>query len=186
MGGSKADAYWSAEMAGLWSNAEAEVGTNMFFGLDYGYFLTNNLLAISGLQYASKNFNYRWPKNTYTNDIVLKNTAEFLSVPIGIRNLSYSNLFLGGGLYFAFPLGKMESEMTIDTSVTGDTDIENDIGIFLDFGYDFKLSNSMGLTAAARYELGLTEVYSGDPEEELIANISPRSLYITLGWYRKI
>ena len=128
-------------------------------GLAFEYFFVNspqnyfpiNISFISELLYEKQPVSYRVQYNDKLNY-----NFSYVTIPIGV-GIIFSEFFLiNSGLYYA---KKYKSYVTLDSMSIGKLDnAKDDIGLFGDFGLNFKISELSNLVLYIRSKVGLVEL----------------------------
>ena len=162
--------------ATLLHNPEMKPGEAYNAGFDFIYFF-ENLALLSGIIYEWKRFSLVYPKRTATTDLKYKTSAEFLTIPLGLRY--YWNIFyFGGGYFHGLAICKGEIEVEGTYSVTYHEDLNDDYGIFFDAGINYPLFDTLGLDVYMRYEHGMSEIFH---RNDIMMDIRTRALYLNMG-----
>ena len=160
----------------LFNDAEAEADSAVNFGGDFIYFISNVALT-TGLMYERKDFIITYPKNTASTDLKYEISSKFLTVPLGLRYY-FEIFYLGGGIYYGRALDDADVTATAVTTAEFELEIDDDFGIFFDFGANYLFTETIGIDVYLRYEHGISEIYS---ENDLITDIKTRTLFINVG-----
>ncbi len=163
----------------LFKNGENDVSFAYSIGAMFDYFMTDSLALTSGLSYDRSPYKLTYPKNTATEDLEFTVDFAFLTVPIGFHYYYENFLLIGGGFYFGKTISD-DSELKYG-STKEDVKLEtkNDIGLFLDLGLNFELSETNNILAYVRYKRGLSNVYD---EEDVVTDIKMRTLTLNLAY----
>lgn len=157
-------------------NPEMKPGEAYNVGFDFVYFF-ENLALLSGIIYEWKNFSLVYPRRTATTDLKYRTSAEFLTIPLGLRY--YWNIFyFGGGYFHGLAICKGEIEIEGTYSVRYREELGDDYGIFLDAGINYPLIDVLGLDVYMRYEHGISEIFH---RNDVMMDVTTRTLYLNMG-----
>lgn len=186
---------WTGETVGLElgdppdvtlvDDAETRPGGAVNFGADFNYFLAENLSLLGGLYYDYRSFKTVYPKNTSTDDLEISFDFSFLTIPVGFRYYA-DILLLGGGLYYGILL-TADGEAKAGSTTLSEGELEDtndDVGIFLDLGLRFDVSETGGFITYLRYKHGLVNVF--DEEDVIVTDIKLVDLTLNFGYSMKI
>ncbi|MGB4268402.1 MAG: outer membrane beta-barrel protein [Spirochaetota bacterium] len=190
LGASGADfTYWSGSTLGiivggdstLWGDPSSDVGGAGGLGIDFRYFVNENVALNTGLDAIYKSFTVTYPAISAIDDLTIEFGTTYLIIPIGIR-MYFDYFFIGGGAYYGMS-GDTEGELTY-TSIYGTETIketlnfDDDFGLYIDLGLDIPLSDQVSLELGMRYERGLVTVYE---EDDIVTDIKTRALLFNIG-----
>lgn len=144
-------------------------------GVMVDYFISGNLAFTCGLSYDHSEFRTEYLLNgPYGEDLTLRVDFNFLTVPVGVHYYFSEYFLAGGGLY----LGRLISDdFYVNDESGGSIGGHDDIGIFLDMGLNFNITDSNSIMAFVRYKHGLVKVYD---EEDIVTDIKLRTVTVNL------
>jgi len=167
----------------LFKDGENQVSFAYNFGFVFDYFITDSLSFTSGLTYDSTPYKMKYPKNTATEDLEFEMDLTFLTVPIGAHFYIEDLLIIGGGFYYGIILSDDGKISYGSNSVDAELNTNNDLGLFLDLGLNFNLSETNNIIAFIHYKRGLVNIYD---EEDIITDIKVRAITINVAYGIKI
>ena len=151
------------------------------------YMITDSLSVTSGLSYDRVPYQLRYPVED-EKIFILSYDFSFITVPLGIHYHTRNSFLIGGGVYYGIMVSD-ELEVSNIPSAFETDDIKkiknevdetnNDIGVYLDFGYNLKIGERGTVLFLTRYKHGFTEVY-GDPRP--LTKLQMRTLTVNVGY----
>lgn len=163
----------------LFKEAKNETDGAFTIGCGFDYFFANSFTVCTGLSVDYTPAKIKYPKNNADTDINVIFDFWFLNIPLGVHYFG-KYFACGAGLYFDLVLsdsGKVEFGNYPISIKTKDLDFSNDVGIFVDLGVHFNITERMDIALTGRFKNGFTKVYSKD---DLITDIKMRSLFFIL------
>jgi opacity protein-like surface antigen len=166
-----------------WNNADSETSFAYNIGAMFDYFPIDKLALTVGLYYEHTPVKYTYPKRTLSYDFEFTGNFSFLTIPAGVHYFFTDWFFLGGGLYFGLPVNDdVEIELG-PASGSLELQTNNDIGLFLDIGGNFAVTENGSVLVSLRYKYGLTKVYD---KYDMITNIKMRTFMINVAYGIKL
>ncbi len=163
----------------LFKNAESKQSLCWNFGASFDYFFNESLALTSGLLYESKPFKVVYPKNTAAKDLELTGNFKFLTIPLGVKYY-IGMFFFGGGAYYSLFLSNNAEVKYGSSSSGGDLEnTKNDLGIFVDLGMNFNITDNTNLLVFGRYQRGLVNVYE---ENDMLTNIKMTAITLNISY----
>lgn len=136
-------------------------------GFMFDYMITNRVAVTSGVSYDKVPYESRYPLDSGGN-FLLRYDFAFISIPVGIHYHTPKSFVLGGGAYYGIIISDDFSTSNLPAGVDKDQlkdeigDTKNDIGFFLDLGYNITLTEASNILLMFRYKHGFSSVY-GNP-----------------------
>lgn len=163
----------------LYKNSECDPAFAYSAGAAFDYFFMKNLAVTTGLSYDSTPVRISYDKNTAPDNVEYTYNLAFLTVPVGVHYFIEDMLIVGGGFYFA---KDVSNDAKIEEGYERDSmhlRINNDFGLFLDLGGNFKVTEEGSIIAFIRYKHGLSEVYD---DTDIISDIKVRTITLNLAY----
>ena len=162
--------------ASAWNDVEsgeAELAYNVGAMLDI--FVMDKFAITFGLSYDYNPVSYKYPKRIAPNDLEINMQFAFLTVSAGTHYYFFDHLVVGGGLYLGIPVSKRFETSYDIASASDNLPLKNDIGLFLDLGYNFNIGDHHNILLSMRFKNGFTKIYT---DTDIITNIKMATFYI--------
>jgi hypothetical protein len=167
----------------LFNDADSENSFAYSIGVMFDYFIIDKLALTAGLYYECLPVKYTYPKRSAAYDLEFSGELISLTIPAGAHYFFTDWFFLGGGLYFGLPVSDDVETKFGPNSASSELQTNNDIGLFLDIGCNFAITESGSILASLRYKYGLTKVYD---EDDIITDIKMRTFMVNLAYGIKL
>lgn len=163
----------------LYKNSECEPAFTYSAGAALDYFFMKDFAVTAGLSYDSTPVKISYDKNTAPDDVEYTYNLAFLTVPVGVHYFIEDMLLVGGGFYFAKDVSNDARSKEGYERDSMHLRVNNDFGIFLDLGGNFKVTDKGSILAFIRYKHGLVDVYD---ETDIISDIQMRALTLNVAY----
>ena len=134
-------------------------------GVSLEYSFKDNIIFNAELLYEYQPLFYkdRRANITYIYDF------SYITIPAGIRFIFAERFLVGAGLHYSFKINSAHSAKSRNVKISLEPlpNEQNDIGIFVDIGLNFKLSETNNLSAYFRVKHGFIDVIK---DTKIIAN----------------